>query len=72
MTDFYFEDVVWLSDDGRGDQEVTDADLVEVQVPSHYDVSVWEVVEEGSPTREWAIPAAQVNMWPRRLVPHPL
>lgn len=71
MTDFYFEEVVWLSDDGRGSQEVSDGELLEVQVPPHYDVSVWEVVEEGSPTREWAVPVAHVNLWPRRIVTDP-
>ena len=38
MTDFYFEDVVWFSDDGRGEQEVEGGALIEVDVPPGMDL----------------------------------
>ena len=65
LSEFYFEDVVWLSDDWRGEQEVGGGSLIQVDVPPDADLDYWEVVEEGAP-REWAIPASIVNAWPRR------
>jgi len=65
LSDFYFEDVVWLSDDGRGKKEVAGSDLILVDAPEGAALGHCEVVEEGSPTREGAVPASLVNQWPR-------
>lgn len=67
LTEVYLEDVVWLSgapDDG--DQEVADGVVIAVEVPAAVDLDQFEVVEEGNPRREWAVPAELVNRWPRR------
>lgn len=72
LSDFYFEDVVWFSDDGRGEQEILGTgELIEVVVAPGVDLGLWEVVEEGNAAREWALPAALVNQWDRRQVAHP-
>jgi hypothetical protein len=69
LTNSHFEDVVWLSDSSElGNQEVPDGAVFQVDVPVGVGLDVWEVVEEGKPFREWAIPADVVNAWPRTLI----
>ena len=68
MDGHVFEDVVWFSDDGRVGLGHAGGQLVRVGAPGDLPLNIYEVEEPGNLAREWAIPAALVNTWPRCVV----